>query len=181
MTEQPTPTYPKPQPSARGDHIAYRELTAYLEHVHRINAGDFYNKSGHYPAWCAKHHLPSNPTDIGEKQRIFQKYNTAPGGAANAPKYANFHDWLMDLHRGDSPTYKTMTVMNLNTPKILATYDNEKHDERIARLRAGTLGPNEPPMDLMPVPYGRGLPTFVKTILAHLQTDFGNVVKLSFK
>ena len=53
--------------------------------------------------------------------------------------------------------------------------------ERIARLRAGTLGPNEPPMDLMPVPYGKGLPTFVKTILAHLQTDFGNVVKMSFK
>ena len=36
-------------------------------------------------------------------------------------------------------------------------------------------------MDLMPVPYGKGLPTFVKTILAHLQNDFGNVVKLSFK
>ncbi len=33
----------------------------------------------------------------------------------------------------------------------------------------------------MPLPYGRGLPTFVKTMLANLQTDFGNVVKLSCK
>ena len=31
MTEQP-------QPAARGGRIAYRELTAYLEHVHGINA-----------------------------------------------------------------------------------------------------------------------------------------------
>lgn len=36
-------------------------------------------------------------------------------------------------------------------------------------------------VSLMPLPYGRGLPTFVKTMLANLQTDFGNVVKLSCK
>ena len=28
----------QPQPAARGGRIAYRELTAYLEHVHGINA-----------------------------------------------------------------------------------------------------------------------------------------------
>lgn len=187
MTQQSTPTYPKPQPAARGGRIAYRELTAYLEHAHGINAGDFYNKSAHYPAWCTKHNLPRNPPDIGEKQRIFQEYNTAPDGAACAPEYANFRDWLMDLHRGDSDVYKTMATMNLNIPTILATYDDQKraraqkHDDRIAQLRAGTLGPNEPPVSLMPIPYAKGLPAFVKTILTQLQTDFGNLVKLSFK
>lgn len=187
MTQQTTPAYPKPQPAARGGRIAYRELTAYLQHAHGINAVDFYNKSAHYPAWCAKHNLSSNPLDMGENQRIFQQYNAAPDGAALAPEYACFRDWLMDLHRGDSSAYKTMNVMNLDILKVLATYDRDKlahvqkHDERIAQLRAGTLGPNEPPVDMMPVPYAKGIPAFVKTILTHLQTDFGNVVKLSFK
>lgn len=182
-----TPAYPKPQPSARGGRIAYRDLMAYLQNAHGLDLDDFYNQRAHYPSWCAKHNLPSNSPEISEKQRIFQEYNAAPDGAPAAPEHANFHDWLMDLHRGESTMYKTMSVMNLNVPKILTNYDSEKHavvqkhEDRIAQLRAGTLGPNEPPVSLMPIAYGEGLPAFAQTILERLQAEFGNVVKLSFK
>lgn len=186
-----TPAPIKPEPTGKVARFSYYQLMAYLEQKYHFRSTDFFNSHAYYGIWCAKHGLKANHPDIAEHQRTFQRYSAAADGAAVEPEYANFWHWLLDMQRGDSPHYKSMTTMTLNIPKILATYDAENRErqerENLMRLAGvamvATMLP--PALQQMAIqqntPPAAGLRPFVKTILGYMQAEFGPVVKLSFK
>ena len=187
----PQTTLTKPEPAAKGGRISYYDMMAYLEQKYGFKSGDFFNSHDYYYVWCAKHGEKKYPKEVSEQQRIFREFNEAPDGAAIEPEYANFWHWMLDLQRGDSPMFKSMTAMSLNIPKILATYDDEnraRQERENTNMQAGlALALALIPADMRQMaiqqhkPKEAGLRPFVKTILGYIQTEFGNVVKLSFK
>lgn len=190
----PTPTpapLAKPEPAAKGGRISYNAMMAYLEQKYGFNSQDFFNRHDYYYVWCAKHGEKKYPKEVSEQQRIFREFNEAPDGAAIEPEYANFWHWMLDLQRGDSGVFKSMTAMSLNIPKTLANYDNEnraRQEAENAKMQAGlAIALALIPDNLRQIaiqqykPKEAGLRPFVKTILGYIQAEFGDVVKLKFK